>query len=63
MKAIAFTVLAGSFACLVLALLLRNRGPLDVTLLDYYFVLLPRYFVIGAIVLFLTGSSLFVIHR
>lgn len=63
MKAIAFTVFAGSLICLVLALLMNSRGPLDVTLLDYYFVLLPRYFVVGAAVLFIAGSALIAAHR
>jgi hypothetical protein len=44
---------AGSAVFLVLALVLElTKGVLDVSVLDYYFVVLPRYLLLLAAILF-----------
>ena len=47
---------AGSAVFLILALVLvLTRGALDVSVLDYYFVVLPRYLLLVAAILFTAG--------
>jgi hypothetical protein len=47
---------AGSAVFLVLALVLElTKGVLDVSVLDYYFVVLPRYLLLLAAILFTAG--------
>jgi hypothetical protein len=47
---------AGSAVFLLLALVLAlTKGVLDVSVLDYYFVVLPRYLLLLAAILFSVG--------
>jgi hypothetical protein len=47
-KLVSIVLFAGSAVFLILALVLAlTRGALDVSVLDYYFVVLPRYLFAG----------------
>ena len=55
-KLVSIVLFAGSAVFLILALLLAlTRGALDVSVLDYYFVVLPRYLLLVAAILFTAG--------
>jgi hypothetical protein len=58
MKLLSILLFAGGAVFLtltVMQVLTRGWGPLDVTILDLYFVVLPRYLLLVAGVLFIAG--------
>jgi len=55
-KLVSIVLFVGSAVFLILALVLAlTRGALDVSVLDYYFVVLPRYLLLVAAILFTAG--------
>jgi len=55
-RLISIVLFAGSAVFLLLALVLAlTKGVLDVSVLDYYFVVLPRYLLLLAAILFSVG--------
>jgi hypothetical protein len=55
-KLVSIVLFAGSAVFLILALVLTlTSGALDVSVLDYYFVVLPRYLLLVAAILFTAG--------
>src|SRR5580704_3304932 len=55
-KLVSIVLFAGSAVFLILALVLAlTKGALDVSVLDYYFVVLPRYLWLVAAILFTAG--------
>jgi hypothetical protein len=55
-KLISLVLFVASAVFLILALVLElTKGTLDVSVLDYYFVVLPSYLLLTAVVLFGTG--------
>jgi hypothetical protein len=58
MKLLSILFFAGGLVFLILTVtqvLTRGWGPLDVTVLDFYFVVLPRYLLLIAGVLLIAG--------
>ena len=55
-KLVSILLFAGSAVFLILALALAlTKGVLDVSVLDFYFVVLPRYLLLVAAILFTAG--------
>ena len=55
-KLVSGVLIAGSAVFLILAVALAlTKGVLDVSVLDFYFVVLPRYLVLVAAILFAAG--------
>ncbi|MGA8618003.1 MAG: hypothetical protein WB660_05720 [Candidatus Sulfotelmatobacter sp.] len=55
-KLVSLVLFAGSAVLLILALVLAlTKGALDVSVLDFYFVVLPRYLLLVAAILFTAG--------
>jgi hypothetical protein len=55
-KLLSIVLFAGSALFLILALVLAlTKGSLDVSVHDFYFVVLPRYLLLIAVVLFTAG--------
>jgi hypothetical protein len=55
-KMVSTVLFAGSVVFLILALVLAlTKGALDVSVLDFYFVVLPRYLLLVAAILFTAG--------
>jgi hypothetical protein len=55
-KMLSPVLFAGSAVFLILALVLAlTKGALDVSVLDFYFVVLPRYLLLVAAILFTAG--------
>ena len=63
MKLMSILLFAGGVVFLLLTVTLAlTRGSLDVTVLDVYFVVLPRYLLIVAVVLLVGGFVSFWAH-
>jgi hypothetical protein len=55
-KLISILLFAGSAVFLILAVVLAlTQGTLDLSVLDFYFVVLPRYLLLVAAILFTAG--------
>jgi len=55
-KLVSGVLIAGSAVFLILAVALAlTKGALDVSVLDFYFVVLPRYLLLVAAILFAAG--------
>ena len=55
-RLLSVVLFAGSALFVMLALVLAlTKGALDVSVLDYYFVVLPRYLLLAAAILFSAG--------
>jgi ABC-type Na+ efflux pump permease subunit len=55
-KLISILLFAGSAVFLILAVVLAlTKGTLDLSVLDFYFVVLPRYLLLVAAILFTAG--------
>ena len=55
-KLMSIVLFVGSVVFVILALVLAlTRGALDVSVLDFYFVVLPRYLLLVAAILFTAG--------
>ena len=55
-KLVSVVLFAGSAVFLILAVALAlTKGALDVSVLDFYFVVLPRYLLLVAAILFAAG--------
>jgi hypothetical protein len=55
-KLVSIVPFAGSAVFLILALVLAlTKGVLDVSVFDFYFVVLPRYLLLVAAILFAAG--------
>jgi hypothetical protein len=55
-KLVSGVLFAGSAVFLILAVALAlTKGALDVSVLDFYFVVLPRYLLLVAAILFAAG--------
>ena len=55
-KLVSGVLFAGSTVFLILAVALAlTKGALDVSVLDFYFVVLPRYLLLVAAILFAAG--------
>ena len=56
-KLVSIVLFAGSAVFLILVLVLAfTKGALDVAVLDFYFVVLPRYLLLVAAILFTAGG-------
>jgi hypothetical protein len=66
MKLLSILFFAGGVVFLILTVaqvLARGWGPLDVNVLDFYFVILPRYLLLISAALLIAGSvSVFAPH-
>ena len=55
-KLMSIVLFVGSVVFVILALVLAlTRGALDVSVVDFYFVVLPRYLLLVAAILFTAG--------